>query len=227
MKSVAAALAVIAGAVAALYFFLPALLRAIDPSPFPGADQLHVEVIRPEIPRTMTIANRAKVAVRVLVFNANDAAFETPLAVAKDHFVLDPGQSKQYPRETYRFKVFRAATRPLELDQLRQHTGVIGSDATITGDGERLEMRGAPRKPVTFVNAAGEQLKIGVYWPSDGAYLAPLRPFFELGDGQTIAWHDAPGGFNVRVFRPQLADKILATRTDVRDQSEIRISPRK
>jgi hypothetical protein len=31
MKSVAAALAVIAGAVAALYFFLPALLRAIDP----------------------------------------------------------------------------------------------------------------------------------------------------------------------------------------------------
>jgi hypothetical protein len=31
----------------------------------------------------------------------------------------------------------------------------------------------------------------------------------------------------VRVFRPQLADKILATRTDVRDQSEIRINPRK
>lgn len=225
MKRVAGTIILIAAAVVALYIFLPKLFP--DLNPFPSSDQLDVSVTRPQIPRNMTIANKTKVSVKVLVFNANDAAFDTFAAVAKDDFVLGPGQTKQYPRDNYRFKLFKPAAKFLEVDQLKNRSGVIGSDATITGDGRRLDIRGAPKPPVSFVNAAGEQLKIGVYRPGDGVYLMPMRPFFELSDGETIQWHDAPVTFSVRVFRPQFGDKILATRTDVHDQSEIKISPRK
>ena len=221
MKRAAGFLIVIAAAAAALYFFLP---KFPDLNPFPGSEQLHVRVARPDIPKNMTIANKASVKVRVLVFNPNDAAFETFAAIAKDNFLLDPGQSKAYPRDNYRFKLFKAATKFLEVDQHKKNSGVIGSDAAITGNADKLDIAGAPKPPVVFVNSAGEQLKIGVYNRGDGVYLMPMRPFFELSDGEKIEWNDAPEVFNLRVFRPQLADKILATRTDVRDQSEITVS---
>lgn len=220
MKRAAGIVIVIAAAAVALYFFFP---KFPDLNPFPGPEQLHVRVTRPDIPTNMTIANKASVRVRVLVFNPNDAAFETPVAIAKDNFLLDPGQSRKYPRDNYRFKLFTVGTEFPWVDQLKKKSGVIGSDATITGHANELDIAGAPKPPVVFVNSAGEQLKIGVYDRGDGYYVAPLRPFFELSDGETIEWNDAPGVFNLRVFRPQFGDKILATRTDVRDQSEITI----
>ena len=219
MKRAAGILIVIAAA-AALYFFLP---KFPDLNPFPDSEQLHVRVTRPDIPKDMTITNKASVKVRVLVFKPNDAAFETFAAIAKDNFLLDPGRSKKYPRDNYRFKLFKAATKFPEVDQHKRNSGVIGSDATITGNANKLDIAGAPKPPVVFVNSAGEQLKIGVYNRGDGVYLAPMRPFFELSDGEKIEWSDAPEVFNLRVFRPQFADKILATRTDVSDQSTITI----
>jgi hypothetical protein len=221
LKRAAGILIVIAAAAVALYFFFP---KFPDINPFPGPEQLHVSVTRPDIPKNITIVNKARVKVRVLVFDPNDAAFETFAAIAKDNFLLDPGQSKKYPRDNYRFKLFKAATKFLEVDQHRKNSEVIGSDATITGNANKLDIAGAPKPPVVFVNSAGEQLKIGVYRHGDGVYLAPARPFFELSDGEKIEWNDAPEVFNLRVFRPQFSDKILATRTDVRDQSQITIS---
>jgi len=44
--------------------------------------------------------------------------------------------------------------------------------------------------------------------------------------GQKIEWDDAPPMFTIKVFRPQLLDKVLAAASNVRDQSDIVIRSR-
>lgn len=101
---------------------------------------------------------------------------------------------------------------------------MINADVTIARSGDAVTFQSAS-KPVTFINRAGENLKIGVYDRNDGVYVAPFPStgFIELSHGQKYEWPNAPAEFRVRVFRPQAVDKILATRTGVKAQSTITI----
>ncbi len=42
----------------------------------------------------------------------------------------------------------------------------------------------------------------------------PLKTW-EIDPGKSVSWDKAPGKFNVKVFKPQLVDKLLAAKNDV------------
>lgn len=188
--------------------------------PFPTKDdQVQIEVDQGEIPVSIKITNNTGYKIRVQVFNATDAAFDTPLAIPRESFHIDAEKSNTYA-PGFRYKVYRAVF----FDEYKGASSVINADVTIGKSGDRLVFRSAS-KPVTFINNAHENLKIGVYSKDDGSYLSPLlgTGFIELSHGQKYAWKNAPLEFRVRVFRPQFLDKILGTRTGVKAQSTITI----
>jgi len=200
----------------------------------------------PEFSGDLTIANKSAIKLKVLAFNADDSARLVPRA----QWTLEPGQSTKYARNNYRFKAFK----PAIFDELKAESGVIGSDVTVSGDGgtiriegspapepkesgvigsdvtltddgKAIAIAGSPKKPVTFASSVPENLKVCVYNKDDAAQIVPLK-VFSLGTGTTAEWPEASAEFTVKVFRPQFLDKPLATQTNVRDQSTIKIDPK-
>jgi hypothetical protein len=189
-------------------------------SPFPTKeDQLKIVIERPSIPENLTITNKSGIRLKVLLFNAGDTVRLAPRAV----WTLDPGASAQYPRDNYRFKIFK----PAIVDQLLAESGVIGSNVTFYGGEGKIDVSGSPKKPVTFTNNTDESIKIGVFKNDDKALIVPMGHWTIGTGGRSIEWPDAPPEFTVRVYRPQFMDKILATESNVRDQSDIIIKPLK
>ncbi|MDH3445747.1 MAG: hypothetical protein OEN50_17620 [Deltaproteobacteria bacterium] len=189
-------------------------------SPFPDKeDQVQIKVIQGKIPASIKIKNNTGYKVRVQVFNATDAAFDSPVAIPRDSFHIDANSSKTYT-PGFRYKVYRAAF----LDQYKGASPVVNADVTIASGGDAVTFNSAS-KPVTFINRARENLKIGVYLKDDGSYISPLlgTGFIELSHGEEYKWTNAPTEFRVRVFRPQFLDKILGTRTGVKAGSTITI----
>ncbi len=183
-------------------------------------DQVHVDIVPPDLPEDMTIANKSNIKLKILAYNANDDALVIPLK----QWTLDPGGVAQLPRANYKFKVFK----PAIFDQLLATSGVIGSDVTVSGDEGKIVISGLPKKNrVSFTNKTKENLKVDVYNSTDTIRLAPLKSF-ALGPERTVEWTDdppTPPMFSLRVFRPQALDKQLAAETNIRDQSRITISP--
>lgn len=194
-----------------------------DLSPFQTLDdQVTISFQKVKTPTTIMITNTAKYKIRVQVFNAEDQAFETPLAIPRDSFHLDSGKHRSYPYGDYRYKVFLAAF----LDVYKGSSQAIAGNVTIKEKGDGVDITGPPREPVTFFNKTTENLKVGVYDRSDQSYILPLigTGFINLSPEQTYKWTKAPGVFNVRVFRPQAVDKILGTQSGVPSQSIVTIT---
>jgi hypothetical protein len=204
-----------------VYFFGPNLLCRLtrDLVPFPTrCDQVKVEMTRPDVPENMTITNSSKIKVKVYVYNANDSV----RLIARKEWVLNPGGGTEYPRNNYRFKVVDPGIIPFVLAE----SGIVGSDAGITGDNKKnIKISGQPKKKVTFTNKASENIRIIAYKPEDRIHVLGLMDWY-LVAGQKIEWDDAPPMFTIKVFRPQLLDKVLAAASNVRDQSDIIISSR-
>ncbi len=185
-------------------------------------DQVTISIQKVIIPRTIKITNGAKYKIRVQVFNAGDAAFETPLAIPRDSFHLEPGENRSYSYSDYRYKVYQAAF----LDVYKGSSQAITGNVTIEENGDGVNITGPARKPVIFINKTTENLKVGVYDRTDQTYALPLigTGFINLSPEQSYKWTKAPGVFNVRVFRPQAVDKILGTQSGVPSQSTITIT---
>jgi len=206
-----------------VYFFGPNLLCRLtrDLVPFPTrCDQVKVEITRPDVPENMTITNSSKTKVKVYVYNANDSV----RLIARKEWVLNSGGSTEYPRDNYRFKVVDPGIPPFE--RVLAESGIVGSDVGITGDNKKnIKISGQPKKKVTFTNKAGENIRIIAYKPEDRIHALGLMDWY-LVAGQKIEWDDAPPMFTIKVFRPQLLDKVLAAASNVRDQSDIVIRSR-
>jgi hypothetical protein len=204
-----------------VYFFGPNLLCRLtrDLVPFPTrCDQVKVEITRSDIPENMTITNSSKIKVKVYVYNANDSV----RLIARKEWVLNPGQITEYPRDNYRFKVVDPGIIPIVLAQ----SGIVGSDVGITGDNKKnIKISGQPKKKVIFTNKANENIRIIAYKPEDRLHVVGLMDWY-LVAGQKIEWDDAPPMFTIKVFRPQLLDKVLAAASNVRDQSDVIIRSR-
>jgi len=206
-----------------VYFFGPNLLCRLtrDLVPFPTrCDQVKVEVTRPDVPENMTITNSSKIRVKVYVYNANDSV----RLIARKEWVLNPDRSTEYTRDNYRFKVVDPGIPPFE--RVLTESGIVGSDVGITGDDKKnIKISGQPKKKVTFTNKASENIRIIAYKPEDRLHVVGLMDWY-LVAGQKIEWNDAPPMFTIKVFRPQLLDKVLAAASNVRDQSDIVIRSR-
>ncbi len=226
MKKVIGFLSLLVAIFLLIYFLgpnlLPRLTRNLNPFPTKG-DQVKVEVKGPDtpLPKDMKITNTSKMKVRVYAYKVDDWL---RLAHLKD-WVLNPGESAIYPLGNYWFKVvkpevIRMAERKLAESQ------VFGSDLEITGDQKHIRILIKPKKPVTFTNKTNENLKICAFNPDDRALIIPLAACLYIGPHRTTDWGEAPPMFTIRVYRPQLVDKILATEVGVQDQSDIVIRSR-
>ncbi len=208
-----------------VYFFGPNLLCRLtrDLVPFPTrCDQVKVEITRPDVSENMTITNSSKIKVKVYVYNPNDFL----RWAARKEWVLDPGGRTEYPRDNYRFRVVHPGFIPSILGKPWATSGIVGSDVEITGDDKQhVKISGQPKKKVTFTNKASENIRIIVYKAEDRLLVAGLMDWY-LVAGQKIEWDDAPPVFTIKVFRPQLLDKVLAAASNVRDQSDIVIRSR-
>jgi hypothetical protein len=206
-----------------VYFFGPNLLCRLtrDLVPFPTrCDQVKVEITRSDIPENMTITNSSKIKVKVYVYNANDSV----RLIARKEWVLNSGGRTEYPRDNYRFKVVDPGIPAFE--RVLAQSGIVGSDVGITGDNKKnIKISGQPKKKVTFTNKASENIRIIAYKPEDRVHVLGLMDWY-LVAGQKIEWDDAPPMFTIKVFRPQLLDKVLAAASNVRDQSDIVIRSR-
>jgi hypothetical protein len=209
-----------------IYFLGPNLLSRLtrDLNPFPTkGDQVKVEVKGPDIPRPkdMKITNTSKIKVRVYAYNANDRA----RLIARKAWVLNPGESATYPLGNYWFKVVKPEAIRM-VEQKLAESQVFGSDLEITSGQKHIEILIKPKKPVTFTNKTNENLKICAFNPDDRLLMIPLTACWYIGPDRTTGWGEAPPMFTIRVYRPQLADKILATEVGVQDQSDIVIRSR-
>jgi hypothetical protein len=208
-----------------VYFLGPNLLCRLtrDLVPFPTrCDQVKVEITRPDIPENMTITNRSKMKLRVYAYNADDWA----RLIARKDWVLNANESVTYPLDNYRFKVLIYNAVAILGRTLVPDSGAIGSsEVEITGDQNNTKISGQPKKKVTFTNKTNENIRIIAYKPEDQLHVVGLIGWY-LAIGQKIEWDDAPRMFTIKVFRPQLLDKVLAAASNVRDQSDIVIRSR-
>jgi hypothetical protein len=139
--------------------------------------------------------------------------------------VLNSGQSASYPRDNYHFKVVIPRTIQIFEAVLAKSDGVIGSDVVVTGDRTNIKISGQPKEKVTFTNKTNENIRIIAYKPEDQIHGVGFIGWY-LAVDQRIEWDNAPRVFTIRVFRPQFLDKVLATASNVQDQSEIVITSR-
>jgi hypothetical protein len=168
----------------------------------------------------MKITNSSKIKVRVYAYNADDWL----RGIARKGWVLNPGESASYPLDNYRFKVVVPGIPPFE--PVLAESGIVGSDVGITGDNKKnIKISGQPKKKVTFTNKTNENIRIIAYKPEDQIHAIGLIGWY-LAVGQKIEWDDAPRMFTIKVFRPQLLDKVLAAASNIRDQSDIVIRSR-
>lgn len=192
--------------------------------PFPTkGDQVKIEITRPpDISEDMKIVNHSKIKVGVYVYNDND-----PVRLIERHkWVLNPGESASYPLDNYRFKVVIPGAIGIFERVLVPDSGIIGSgEVEITGDGRHIKILGQAKKKVSFTNKTNENIRIIAYKPEDQIHAVGFIGWYLAAD-QKIEWENAPRTFTIRVFRPQLLDKPLATASNVRDQSDIVIRPR-
>jgi hypothetical protein len=209
-----------------VYFLGPNLLCRLtrDLVPFPTrCDQVKVEIARkPDVPENMTITNRSKIKVKVYAYNSDDWVRGIPRKGSG--WILNSGESATYSLDNYRFKVVVPGIFPFE--RLLAQSGIVGSEVEITGDNKNsIKISGKPKRKVTFTNKASENIRIIVYNPEDRVHLSGLMDWY-LVAGQKIEWDDAPPMFTMKVFRPQLLDKVLAAASNIRDQSDIVIRSR-
>lgn len=221
MKKVIGFLLIILGIFLLLYFLGPNLL-SLNPFPTKG-DQVKVEIKRLDISPDMTITNSSKIRVRVYAYDAKD--WVRGIARAGSGWVLNPGQSASYPRDNYHFKVVIPRTIQIFEAVLAKSDGVIGSDVVVTGDRTNIKISGQPKEKVTFTNKTNENIRIIAYKPEDQIHGVGFIGWY-LAVDQRIEWDNAPRVFTIRVFRPQFLDKVLATASNVQDQSEIVITSR-
>jgi len=226
MKKVIGFLSIILVIFLLIYFLGPNLLpRLTRDLPFPTrGDQVKVEIKRLDISPDMTITNSSKIRVRVYAYDAKD--WVRGIARAGSGWVLNPGQSASYPRDNYHFKVVIPKDISIFEPVLAKSEGVIGSDVVITGDQKNIKISGQPKKNVTFTNRTNEILKICAFNPGDALHIIPSTPCWSIGEDRTVEWEKAPRMFTIKVFRPQLLDKPLATESNVLDQSDIVIRSR-
>ena len=170
----------------------------------------------------MKIVNHSKIKVRVYAYNDDD-----PLRwIERKKWVLNPGQSASYPLDDYRFKVVIPGAVGILERVLVPDSGVMGSnEVEITGDGKNIKISGKPKKKVTFTNKTDENIRIIAYKPEDQIHAVGFVGWYLAAD-QKIERDKAPRVFTIRVFRPQLLDKPLATASNVHDQSDLVIRPR-
>jgi len=218
MKKVIGFLSLLVAIFLLIYFLGPNLLTRLtrDLNPFPTkGDQVKVEIKAPDtpIPKDMKITNTSKITVRVYAYKVDDWL---RLAHLKD-WVLNPGESATYPLGNYWFRV----VKPKAILRKLAEKKVFGVDLEITGDQKHIEIVPTPKKPVTFTNKTNENLKICAFNPDDRALIIPLAACLYVGPHRTTDWGEAPPMFTIRVYRPQFADKILATETGVQDHSVI------
>jgi len=223
MKKVIGFLSLLVAIFLLIYFLGPNLLSRLtrDLNPFPTkGDQVKVEIKGPDtpIPKDMKITNTSKIKVRVYAYKVDDWL---RLGHLKD-WVLNPGENATYPLGNYWFRV----VKPKAILRMLAEKQVFGSDLEITGDQKHIEIVPIPKKPVTFTNKTNENLKICAFNPDDRALIIPLAACLYVGPHRTTDWGEAPPMFTIRVYRPQLADKILATETGVQDHSVIVIRSR-
>jgi hypothetical protein len=205
-----------------ILFFLGSNLTSGLPFPTKG-DQVKVEITRPpDIPENMKIVNHSKIKVGVYAYNDDD-----PIRWIERHkWVLNPGQSASCPLDNYRFKVVIPGAVGIFERVLVPDSGVMGSgEVEITGDGKNIKILGQVKKKVTLTNKTNENIRIIAYKPEDQIHAVGFIGWY-LAPDQKIEWDNAPRVFTIRVFRPQTVDKILATASNVRDQSDIVIRPR-
>lgn len=221
MKKVIGFLSLLAVLLLVIYFLRPDLLSSL---PFPTKDdQVKVEITRsPDIPENMNIINNSKIRVGVYAYNDDDHL----RLIERKKWVLNPGQSESYPLDNYRFKVVIPGPVGILERILVRDSGIIGSkEVVITGDGNHIRISGQPKKKVTFTNMTNENIRIIAYNPGDPIHAVGFIGWYLAAD-QKIEWDNAPRVFTIRVFRPQLLDKPLATASSVHDQSDIVIRPR-
>jgi len=75
---------------------------------------------------------------------------------------------------------------------------------------------------VTFTSKQPGTIKIAVYNPGDAVQAIPLKTW-EVNPGTSAHWDDAPRTFHVKVFKPQLVDRLLASRNNVPYNSTVTI----
>jgi hypothetical protein len=226
MKKVIGLLSLVLAIFFIIYFFGPNLLSRLtrDLVPFPTkSDQVKVEITRPpDIPDDMEIKNDSKIKVKIYAYNYNDHV----RLFARAKWVLNSGQSASYPLDNYRFKVVIPAVMVILEHVLVADSGIMGSkEVEITGDQKNIKILGQPKKIVTFTNKTNENIRIIAYRPEDPIHAVGFIGW-NLVVGQTIEWDNAPRMFTIKVFRPQLLDKVLATASNGRDQSDIVIRSR-
>lgn len=208
-------LVIVALVIVASYFVWVKVLPK-DPFKLDDAYKVHIERRAKSFPGEMRITNKAKIDLRLHMYNAGDVV----KAVARENWVLKKGASKTYPRGSYVFYVWKSQL----FDAGIKWTQTLWTDVEFSGDEHNLIVTGGPKPPVTITNNVDEQLKICVYNAKDTAQVIPRVPCWTIGKGRTVKWEDAPALFLLKVFKPALLDDPLATESDVEHMSAITIS---
>jgi hypothetical protein len=193
------------------------MVKSLIPKPPGGYDDSYKVTIEPPPPisDSMKITNNSGMNLRLHMFNANDAA----RVVARENFVLQRGQSLGYPRGRYAFRVWKSQI----VDEPILSTDEVWTDVVFTGAEGNLKVEGGPKPPVTIAHDVDEVLKVCAYNEKDAAQGIPLN-CWTIGKDRVMEWRDGPPRFVLKLFKPELGDKVLTMETDVQERSVIRIS---
>ena len=193
------------------------MVKSLIPNGVGGYDDSYKVTIDPPPPLSdsMQITNNSGINLRLHMFNANDAA----RVVARENFVLRRGQSIGYPRGSYVFRVWKSQI----VDAPILETGELWTDVVFTGAEGNLKVEGGPKPPVTIAHDVDEVLKVCAYNEKDAVQGIPLD-CWTLGKDRVMEWRSGPPRFVLKLFKPELGDKVLTMESAVPDRSAIRIS---
>lgn len=162
---------------------------------------------------TVTFTSKYEGTIKVYVYNASDLAQTIPLK----SFEIDPNKSadwKEAPR-TFHVKVFK----PQLVDALLSSKNQVAHNSSITLQKDNT-IAVAAKRSLVFRNDSGKKLKFAVYKASDKKMTVPFKQW-TIDSGKTVTWVEAPATFNLKLFEPQLIDKLVATKTGIADRKTV------
>lgn len=163
---------------------------------------------------TVTFTSKYEGTIKVCVYNATDVAQTIPLK----SFEIDPNKSadwKEAPK-TFHVKVFK----PQLVDKLLSSRNQVPYNSSITLQKDNT-IGVAKKSSLVFRNDSGKKLKFAVYKASDKSMNVPFKQW-TIDSGKTVTWVEAPATFNLKLFEPQIIDKLVATKTGIADRKTVR-----
>lgn len=198
------------------YFVWTKVLPDFDPFSLDDAYRLNIDSSDQAPSPQMKIQNNSDINLRLHMFNASDSV----KLVARENWVLKPGESKHYPRGNYVFHVWKSQL----FDASIVWTDTLWTDVEFSGNANNLVVKGSAKPPVTITNDVNEQLKACAYNTNDLVQAISLVPCWTLGPQTSVTWQESPDVFMLKVFKPALLDDPILTQSGAKDVSSITIT---